>query len=166
MPAERLTAAECAQLGSLASAVDCRKVRVYREDRGIAGMVRNAVLGLSRGRAIALGNHVFLPDRCRDDLPVLAHELTHCGQYQAWGSLAYFTRGAVSQLRDLLHRTWRVGSSPYRYSPESTKPFSAYGMEQQGQIVEDCFRGHPVAREISPFHPGRRDTGDQADPSA
>jgi Domain of unknown function (DUF4157) len=166
MPGDRLTLAECAQLGSLASAVDCRRVRVYREDRGIAGVIRTAVLRLSQGRAIALGNHVFLPDRCRYDLPVLAHELTHCGQYQAWGTWAYFTRGAATQLRDLLHRTWRVGSSPYRYTPESSKPFSAYGMEQQGQIVEDCFRGHPAAREISPFHPGQRDDSHQADPSA
>jgi uncharacterized protein DUF4157 len=154
MPAERLTPAECAQLGSLASAVDCRKVRLYREDRGISGMARSAVLRLSGGRAVALGNHVFLPDRCRRDLPVLAHELTHCGQYQAWGPWAYLSRGAATQLRDLLHRTLRLGTSPYRYHPESAKPFGAYGMEQQGQIVEDCFRGHPAAQEISPFHPG------------
>jgi hypothetical protein len=28
-------------------------------------------------------------------------------------------------------------------------------MEQQGQIVEDCFRGHPGAQALSPFQPGR-----------
>lgn len=129
-------------------------------------MVRSAVLGISGGRAVALGNHVFLPDRCRGDLPMLAHELTHCGQYQAWGPWAYFLRGAATQLRDLLHRRLRFGTSPYRYHPESAKPFAAYGMEQQGQIVEDCFRGHTAAKEISPFHPGPEGLADHAAPSA
>jgi len=27
-------------------------------------------------------------------------------------------------------------------------------MEQQGQIVEDCFRGYPDALTISPIRPG------------
>ena len=86
---------------------------------------------------------------------VLAHELTHCGQYQAWGPLKYFTKGAIAQLRHLLFRTLRIGSSPYWYRFEPGKPFEAYGMEQQGQIVEDCFRGHPAAQALSPFQPGR-----------
>jgi hypothetical protein len=101
-----------------------------------------------------LGNHIFLPDRCDGDLAVLAHELTHCGQYQAWGPVRYFAHGITAQLRHLLYRKMRVGSSPYWYRCEPGKPFEAYGMEQQGQIVEDCFRGHPVARAISPFQPG------------
>jgi hypothetical protein len=113
------------------------------------------VLFASRNRATALGNHVFLPDRWEHDTAVLAHELTHCGQYQAWGPLRYFARGAAAQARDLLFRKMRIGSSPYQYKLESGKPFEAYGMEQQGQIVEDCFRGQPVARTLSPFQPGR-----------
>jgi hypothetical protein len=104
---------------------------------------------------VALGNHVILPDRCEGDTALLAHELTHCGQYQQWGAWRYFTRGAVVQLRFLAHRLLGVGGNPYAYRPESNKPFEAYGMEQQGQIVEDCFRGDPMARTISPFHPGR-----------
>jgi hypothetical protein len=61
----------------------------------------------------------------------------------------------VAQLRELMHRKAKLGASPYRYTPEPGKPFAAYGMEQQGQIVEDCFRGYPDARAISPFQPGR-----------
>ncbi len=72
---------------------------------------------------------------------VLAHELTHCGQYQAWGPLTYYTRGASEQLRALLHRSFGVGRSPYDYRLEPGKPFESYGMEQQAQIVEDAFRG-------------------------
>jgi hypothetical protein len=154
MSADRLTTAECTKLGTLAAVVDCSRVRLYRGGiGGAAGLLRNLVLRLSRNRPIALGNRVFLPDGCQEDLPVLAHELTHCGQYQAWGLLRYYGRGFATQLRDLLHRAAKIGPSQYHYQPEPSKPFEAYGMEQQGQIVEDCFRGDPVARTISPFRP-------------
>lgn len=156
MPADHLTRGERAQLGNLAATLDCGRVRLYRPGAtGASVLLRRLVLWLSRNRAVALGNHVFLPDACNGDLPVLAHELTHCGQYQTWGAWRYFSRGFVTQLRDLLYRALRVGSSPYRYSLEPGKPFTSYGMEQQGQIVEDCFRGHPPAKAISPFQPGR-----------
>jgi hypothetical protein len=155
VPADRLTSAECEELGNLVTAVDCRRIRLYRNAPGFSGLLRRVVLGVSRNRAVALGNHVFLPDRCEGDVAVLAHELTHCGQYQAWGFWRYYRRGVATQIRDLLHRTVRLGPSPYRYSPEPSKPFEAYGMEQQGQIVEDCFRGDPVARTISPFRSDR-----------
>jgi hypothetical protein len=155
MPAHRLTSDEHTALGNIGSVVDCRRVRLYRAGSGgVAGLFRDVVLRLSRNRAVTLGNHVFLPDHCEQDLPILAHELTHCGQYQAWGPLVYFSRGLGAQLRDLLHRTVQIGCSPYRYHAEPGRPFEDYGMEQQGQIVEDCFRGHPVAQAISPFRPG------------
>jgi hypothetical protein len=151
---ERLTAEERARLGTLPGRVDCGRVRLHRgRGEGAAAALRRAVLWASRGRAIALGNHVFLPDRCAGDLATLAHELTHCGQYQAWGGWRYFTRGAVAQLRDLLHRTLGIGRSPYAYRLEDGKPFDAYGMEQQGQIVEDSFRGNRAALAVSPYRP-------------
>jgi hypothetical protein len=157
VPAHRLTAAECAALGSLASVVDCRRVRLYRCGvDGVPGLVRDVVLWLSRNRAVALGNHVFLPDHCEGDLPALAHELTHRGQYQAWGPWRYYRRGLTAQIREWAYRSLKIGSSPYPYRSEPPKAFEAYGMEQQGQIVEDCFRGDPVASAISPYHPGRR----------
>ncbi len=154
MPADCLSPDEYAALGRLAELVDCRRVRLYRCSSGPAGWLRSVVLRASRNRAVALGNHVFLPDRCARDLPVLAHELTHCAQYQAWGAGRYYARGIVAQLKHLLHRSLGVGINPYCYSSEPEKPFSAYGMEQQGQIVEDCFRGHPAAQNLSPFRPG------------
>jgi hypothetical protein len=151
---ERLTAEERARLGTLPARVDCGRVRLHRErGEGAAAALRRTVLWASRGRAIALGNHVFLPDRCAGDLATLAHELTHCGQYQAWGGWRYFTRGAAVQLLDLLHRTLGIGRSPYAYRLEDGKPFDAYGMEQQGQIVEDSFRGDRAALAVSPFRP-------------
>lgn len=151
---DRLTANERARLGTLPGGVDCDQVRLHRTaERGTAGLLRRVVLWVSHGRAVALGNHVFLPDHCAGDLAILAHELTHCGQYQAWGGWRYFMRGASAQLRELMHRGFRLGQSPYRYRLEAGKPFEAYGMEQQGQIVEDSYRGDRAALAVSPFRP-------------
>ncbi len=157
----------CAAIGDLPIAVDWSRVRVYGERcRGPAGLARRLVLRLSRGRAVALGNHVFLPARCERDLATLAHEVTHCAQYQAWGPWRYFGRGAAAQLRDLAYRRWGVGRSPYAYRPAPGRAFDAYGMEQQAQIVEDALRGSALARAITG---ARRETLAQAgsaDPSA
>jgi hypothetical protein len=122
-------------------AVDCSRVRLYGSRcGGMSGLARRVVLVASRGRAIALGNRVFIPDRDDGNLAVLAHELTHCGQYQAWGPVRYFARGALEQLRHLFYRRLAIGSSPYDYQVEPGKPFTSYGMEQQAQMVEDRFR--------------------------
>ena len=140
----------CAAIGALPLPVDWSRVRLYGSGCGRgAGLVRRAVLGVSRGRAVALGNHVFLPARCEADIATLAHEAMHCAQYQAWGPWRYFARGGAAQLRDLAHRVLGVGRSPYAYTASSTRPFEAYGMEQQAQIVEDALRGHAAARAIT-----------------
>jgi Domain of unknown function (DUF4157) len=149
-PGRTLSPEICAAIGDLPLPVDWNRVRVYGSacDRR-AGLVRNAVLRLSRGRAIALGNHVFLPARCERDLATLAHEITHCAQYQAWGPWRYFARGAAAQLRDLGHRLLGIGRSPYAYAPAPGRTFESYGMEQQAQIVEDALRGSAAARAIT-----------------
>jgi hypothetical protein len=140
----------CEAIGALPLPVDWSRVRVYGAGCGRAGSAaRRLVLWLSRGRAVALGNHVFLPERCEGDLAVLAHEVTHCAQYQAWGPLRYFTRGAVAQLRDLAWRRLSMGRSPYAYHPVPERAFEDYGMEQQAQIVEDAMRGSAAARAIT-----------------
>jgi hypothetical protein len=150
----RLTPSLCARLGELALALDCSQVRIHSADSdGLSKVIRRLVLWVSRGRAVALGNHVFLPRRSGDDLAVLAHELTHCVQYQTWGAPRYFARGVSEQVRYLLHRLLGLGSSPYGYTMEEEKAFESYGMEQQGQIVEDCFRRDPVASRISRYRP-------------
>ena len=154
---EPLNLDEQSALGTLAARVDLSRVRLHRAHPERPDGLRRAVLWASRGRAVTLGNHVFLPDDSAREVPVLAHEVTHCGQYQNWGPLAYFGRGAITQLRDLLHRRFGLGESPYTYQVEMGKPFEAYGMEQQGQIVEDCFRGDPAALAVSPFRPQPND---------
>ncbi len=166
MMADRLTESERVSLGTLPQAVSCRQVRLYRSTvPGGARLIRRMVLWASGNRAVTLGNHVFLPERHERDLALLAHELTHCAQFQEWGALRYFAVGMVTQMRDLVHRWTGAGSSPYHYVIEPGKAFDSYGMEQQGQIVEDSFRGDPAALSISPHRPNGG-SGNYTAPSA
>ena len=139
-----LTDAERAALREIHGDLADVGVRV-RRDAGDA--LRAIVLFLSRGRAVALGHHVFVPRGQEKDVAILAHELTHCRQYREWGALRYFARGAREQARHLLSRIGVV-RSPYDWRSVPPRPFESYGMEQQGQLVEDAFRGDPSAREI------------------
>jgi hypothetical protein len=144
-----VSAEVCDAIGELPIPVDWSRVRLYRAGCGRgAGLARRVVLWLSRGRAVALGNHVFLPARCDGDLAIVAHEVTHSAQYQSWGPWRYFARGAVAQIRDLVHRRFGVGRSPYAYRAAPGRPFDDYDMEQQAQIVEDALRGSAAARAI------------------
>jgi len=144
----RVTNDEARALGRLPLPVNLARVRLHRGGGGQAVRgLRRLVLYCTGGRGIALGNDVFLPDDCCESLPVLAHELTHCAQYQAWGPLRYYGRAIADRFRELRHRRG-FGTSPYDYSRETPKPFELYGMEQQGQIVEDWFRGLAAARQL------------------
>jgi Domain of unknown function (DUF4157) len=156
-PGPGLSQTDLTALEHLPLELDPRRVRLYRSAcAGAPRWLRRVVLSLSGGRAVALGNRVFLPDQCDGDVAVLAHELTHCAQYQAWGPLRYYTRGATVQLRHLLHRRLGWGRNPYAWLGGAERPFEAYGMEQQGQIVEDATRGHPAARQVLAANPRRR----------
>lgn len=147
--ARRLTEFERSVMVAIPVPINWARVRLYQgECNGAAGWLRRLVLTASRNRAVALGNHVFLPERCQGDLAVLVHELTHCGQYQTWGPVKYFARGITAQLRELLHRRLGIGSSPYRYQVTPGKPFTAYGMEQQAQIVEERFRSRSTGHTM------------------
>ena len=146
-----VTQDELAALGSLAESLQTSRVRLHRGEPtgGASRVLRALVLAMSQGRAVALGNHVFLPDHCAHSLPVVAHELVHCAQYQAWGPLSYFARGAAARVRELGAR-FGLARSPYAYEIEPGKPLSAYGMEQQAQIVEDCVRLAGTTRPPGP----------------
>jgi hypothetical protein len=127
---------ERARLAVLLPELDCGLVRLYRGDEtGWRRPFRRLVLWASGGRAVALGNHVFPPPRWGREPAVVAHELTHCAQYQAWGGWVYFARGAAAQARYLIHRTTGFCESPYRYRIQPGKPFEGYGMEEQAQMV-------------------------------
>lgn len=139
-----LTEAERAALRELHGDLEHMGVRVRRE---AGDALRAIVLFLSRGRAVALGHHVFVPRGQEKDVAILAHELMHCRQYEAWGPARYFARGFAEQVRHLLSRAGVV-RNPYDWRSVPRREFSAYGMEQQGQLVEDACRGDPIARAI------------------
>lgn len=94
-----------------------------------------------RGLAMAPNGHVYFhPDDHREDFSRAGlaqqawfmHEMTHVWQHQ---------RGTCVWLRGLLNRR-------YDYLPfDPLRPFTSYGVEQQGDIVQDYFtllRGGPV----------------------
>jgi hypothetical protein len=108
---------------------------------------RRIVLFLSRGRGVTLGHRIFLPDWCADDPAVLAHEMEHVRQYEEWGALRYYARGIREQTQHLLSRVG-LAPNPYDWRRAGIKPFEEYGMEQQGQLVEDAARGDGVARRV------------------
>ncbi|MEO8200650.1 MAG: hypothetical protein ABI679_09040 [Gemmatimonadota bacterium] len=142
-----LTPAEVVMLGSFASQVDLSRVRIYSRQT-IFGRVLSV---LSRGSAIALGFRIVVPGEVLPAL--LAHEMVHVHQYERWGAVRYLANGFWHQfiLRGLL------GRDVYAWEFVSGKSFDQFGMEQQGQIVQDCFDPaspkRRVADRVSPFAP-------------
>lgn len=130
--------------------VNREKVRVCRSE---GDPFRRLVLFLSRGRGVTLGHWIFLPDWCAEDPAVMAHELEHVRQYEAWGPIRYYARGIREQAQFLLSRVG-LAANPYDWRRAGIKPFEEYGMEQQGQIAEDAVRGDKVAMQVL----GRRST--------
>lgn len=148
MPARRpLVSAERELLQCFSGSIDLDRIRIY-DRRSTPGRVMAILTG---GSAIALGYRLFLPGYI--SLPLLAHELAHVCQYEKWGALRYLVQGAWNQvvLRTLLRR------DVYRWDPDPGKAFADYGMEQQGQIVQDCFDvsspRRVQAQRISPYRP-------------
>jgi hypothetical protein len=116
---------------------------------------RRVVLFLSRRRGVTLGHRIFLPDWCADDPAALAHEMEHVRQYEDWGALRYYARGIGEQAQHLLSRVG-LAPDPYDWRRAGIKPFEEYGMEQQGQLVEDAARGDQEAMRVV----GRRSSVD------
>ncbi|HET7845654.1 MAG TPA: hypothetical protein VFL14_15975 [Xanthomonadales bacterium] len=99
-----------------------------------------------RGAALAPDGHVwFHAADHRDDFarsPLaqqawLVHELVHCWQHQQ--GMAVVLRGAFDRR--------------YRYALEPGKPFAAYGIEQQAEIVAHAFllRAGASVRDAPPL---------------
>ncbi len=140
-----LTGEERDALSAACTGIDPDRVHLHRAP---GDLLRGLVLFLSRGRAVTLGRHVFLPEARASDLALLAHELTHCRQYEEWGFFRYYRRGVLEQARHLLSR-FGAAADPYDWRRGPPRRVEEYGMEQQGQLVEDAYRGDPTARAIA-----------------
>jgi len=130
-----LSAAERQKLGNLCNEADCSNIQVYRgNDDKAANLLRSAVLTVSGGRSVTLGHNIFLGDDDIHDFASLAHETQHVVQYEKWGAAEYLRKGVNERAFEI------TGGNPYAYRLNGRR-LGGYGMEQQGQIVEDCFRG-------------------------
>jgi RHS repeat-associated protein len=117
-PGRHLTDEEIKQLGNLCNAVDCSKV---------------VVIDTPFDRSLTLGHTIFLSSSDEGNLSVLAHEMAHVARYEQYGTLRYIKDGVIAQ--------WHYStgkSDPYVYSGLlDGRSFFNYGIEQQGQMVED-----------------------------
>jgi hypothetical protein len=126
--------------------IDCNAANILTE-----GRFHSFVMKVSGGRAVTLGNNIYSPRELSatnvGDVALAAHELTHVGQFQSWGRARYYSRALGDRATELR------GGNPYDWRSTGLTKFSSFGMEQQGQIVQDCFLGSSSACGISPYRP-------------
>ena len=162
---EPLTDKERKALGNTCKTIDCDQIRVHRgNDGAVTNGVRAVVLKASLGAAITLGNDIFLPSSVAHDIPTLAHEVTHAGEYQLDVALGAATGGAAGVVGGIAtyyaqggwdQSTRLFGHNPYALPAvlPAGVPWGSYGFEQRAQIVEDCFLAVAGRCTVSPYHP-------------
>lgn len=135
------------QLGNMCESIDCDAAEIVTD-----GAFHGVVMKVSGGRAVTLGNKIYmsreLDPNNSADVALAAHELTHVGQYQSQGGRKYYWGGIGARVKEM------SGGDPYAWSHQKAQPFGSYKMEQQGQIVQECFLGRASACSISPYRPG------------
>jgi hypothetical protein len=95
----------------------------------------------------SLGYYViFLGRKGWNNYATLAHELTHVTQYEQWGAAEYYRQGINARM-DI----WLGIKDPYVYTIDG-RPYSAYEIEQQASITEDCYGGNNAACSVTPLH--------------
>ena len=115
-----------------ADAIDYGKVRIHG---------RNYVFWQGANYIVTPNGQMYLGRNLRHysdfsaaSLPIQAffiHEMTHVWQHQRGVNVLW--RGIGEQIRHFL------GFDQYRYRLEPGKPLTAYKLEQQGEIMRDCF---------------------------
>ncbi|MDQ2930849.1 MAG: DUF4157 domain-containing protein [Gemmatimonadota bacterium] len=150
-----LTAEERQKLGDECDSghVDCDKVQVHTgNDDKSQNADREMWLKTCNGcSAITIGNDIYVRggnvEQSGDvNKDLLAHEVTHVGQFQRWGWIRYTAQGLATQFFDnVLHE------DQYSVPLPMKRAWSNYGMEQQATIVEQCSAGNPVYCAKSPY---------------
>jgi hypothetical protein len=134
--------------------VNCDKVQIHEgKDGWFQNLVRTVGTFISRGRTFTLGNHIYVGDQNMHNGTVrdytLAHELTHVFQLHALGAEEYWDK----MLRIHSNDIFGDSNAPYQLPSVPGGMFFHYGLEQQGQIVEDCFGPKVAWCTVSPFRP-------------
>lgn len=149
-----LTDDERKSLGDMCDKIDCDKAQVHTgSDDSTTNARRDLLLKhCGRCRAITTGNDIYIRgdelDPATDgirDMSLLAHEMTHVGQFQTWGRIRYVAQGLMTQAFD------QLGADQYDPPLPLTRKFNGYGMEQQATIVERCFEGNAQYCAVSPY---------------
>jgi RHS repeat-associated protein len=145
-----LTQRERRRLGDFCEEIDCDRVQIF-DGRGTPSenRLRDGVLRASGGRSFTMGYNIYLSDRDIGNMEILAHEVFHVWQFATWGRGRYLRQGVGARIEELR------GRNPYHIPNlgESVLGFHEYGMEQQAQLVERCFRGDMDSCVLSPFQP-------------
>jgi RHS repeat-associated protein len=147
LKADSIPAAFRSKLGNLCQEVDCDKAQIH------------FVGWMPADKAMTLGNHMFFGRRLNPnrvgDVALLAHELTHVGDFQEQPSFLSALEVAT---------TFPLGATPGGLSPYNWKQYplgswQEYNLESRAQIVQDCFRlgSGSLACEISPYRPPNYD---------
>lgn len=135
MPTTPLTVTE---MNAVASVLGPTALR-YGEVRVAEGGFLRLIFRLNKGRAFALWHTIHLPERGRDDLSLIVHEVTHIFQYEQVGSI---------YIGEALHAQWTLGRGAYHYggasglqqAHHSGRPYKTFTREQQAQIAQDYYR--------------------------
>jgi len=154
-----LTDAERRALGDMCEQIDCDKVNVYDgHDGKEANARRDLILKSTLGRSITLGHDIYISGH---DLSrysgyvkrdVLAHEMTHVGQYEKWGAFEYYGTAAVTQwIGNSLFGKLEGRRNPEYQVPLPLEPGFNYGMEQMAEIVRFCSMGLTTYCAASPY---------------
>jgi RHS repeat-associated protein len=131
----------------------CAKARIYTSSDPNLSLLASLVGAMTRAtnRPFTPGTVIFIPESREGDVALLAHELTHVGQFLDWGATAFVAAGIRSMTRDFL------GMQVYEIpgvDPLVSLRFGQWGMEQQGSIVQNCFRRpFTISCTVSPYRP-------------
>ena len=131
------------KLGDMCDEIDCDKATMY-----VWG-VMPANAGLTIGSDMYFGR--MLDPNNLYDVSLLAHELTHVGDFQkqpAWFSV-------YEAVATFSFENFTARGDVYNWKQYPLGSWQEYNLESRAQIVQDCFRrgSGSLACAISPYHP-------------
>jgi len=136
-----LTDAEKKKLGPMCEKVDCDAQTVVRP----RGVTTSATTGYALGENTVFLNGATDPAKL-EDIALLAQELTHMLQIAQLGVWTFYKEAGTEWFWAILGRV-----SPYQLPVPlpPDRPFSSYGLEQQGVIVYLCYLGNRAACRVA-----------------
>jgi hypothetical protein len=133
--------------------IDCDQASIVSTGR-IARLVP-AGSGMTLGNKMYFGRAPNVNDPV--DVALVAHELTHVGDFQHNPAMLSVSEVILTRLMDLTRDL-----DPYDWQQYGIQAWSAYNLEARARIVQDCFIAggsiNSTACAISPYYPRSPDT--------